>query len=73
MKAGEWQPMSFFSIINEQLENSDIKFYALYGGNDLHGLFLTEEEFEVARKDMDNKRRWPYIPRLEPPEYGCPW
>lgn len=33
---------AFFTIINHQLKESVVKFYAINGGNDLGGMFLTE-------------------------------
>src|SRR6478672_3141741 len=33
--------LALFTIVNQQLKNATHRFYALYGGNDLHGIFLT--------------------------------
>ena len=37
---------AFFAIINSQLKKSGLKFYAINGGNDLGGMFLTEIQVE---------------------------
>jgi hypothetical protein len=62
----------FFNIVNTQLGNSGIRFYAFYGGNDLHGAFLSERDAIASRACLPRKRDWPYIPNLEPPWYGEP-
>jgi len=61
---------AFFDIVNSQLDKSETKFYALYGGNDLGGIFLTQAEYDSAIKSLPNKRDWPYIPSLVHPGYG---
>lgn len=61
---------AFFAIINSQLKESGIKFYAINGGNDLGGMFLTGIQVKNAKKNLKNKTDWPYIPTLEPPWYG---
>ena len=60
----------FFSMINEQLADSPYKFYAIEGGHDLHGIFLTEEESIAFRAESSRKQDWPYFPVLDPPWYG---
>ncbi|RQP25036.1 hypothetical protein [Piscinibacter terrae] len=69
-----WQraTVAFFALVNANLKNSSHKFYALYGGNDLGGLFLTEEEFAAARQAIKKQSEWPWVPVDEPPHYGCP-
>jgi hypothetical protein len=60
----------FFTIINNQLKGAPVKFYAINGGNDLGGMFLTEQQVFAAKKSLKNKADWPYIPTLEHPWYG---
>ena len=47
-----------------------MRFYAVNGGNDLGGLYLTEEEVDAARQALSSKSDWPYIPTLQGPHYG---
>jgi len=61
---------ALFSIINKQLSGSTHLFYALYGGNDLGGIFLTPEQAEDARESIESPEEWPYLPRDEGPWYG---
>lgn len=61
---------ALFSIVNEQLKDQKVKFYAINGGNDLGGMFLTEEEYNKAIQSLERKTDWPYIPTLEHPWYG---
>ena len=61
---------AFFRIVNQQLENSSIRFYAINGGNDLGGMFLTESESEAARLSLPKKTDWPYLPTNEAPWFG---
>ncbi len=63
---------AFFSIVNRQLRDLDIRFYAINGGNDLGGIFLTSSQYEAAIKSLSKKNDWPYIPTLEHPRYGQP-
>jgi hypothetical protein len=41
-----------FGLVNRLLQHaaSDERVYALYGGNDLHALFLTNDMYEAIRK-----------------------
>ncbi len=58
-------PRNFFKVVNDILndKNIDKKFYLLYGGNDLHVVFLTEKQFESMTKiNKDDKNEIPYIP-----------
>jgi hypothetical protein len=64
--------VSFFEIINLQLKGSGVKFYAINGGNDLGGMFLTDGEYKAAIESIETKTDWPYIPKLEHPWYGQP-
>ena len=61
---------AFFSIINNQLKNSEYRLYAINGGNDLGGMFLTQPECEAARKSLQRKEDWPYLPTDKHPWYG---
>ena len=58
-------PRNFFRIVNEILrdKNIDEQFYLLYKGNDLHSVFLTEQQFKlmcIINKDDVNET--PYLP-----------
>jgi hypothetical protein len=64
--------VAFFEIVNANLERSPFKFYALYGGNDLSGMFLTEEQCAAARRALEKRSDWPWLPVNEPPHYGYP-
>lgn len=63
---------ALFKIINNQLDGSEVKFYAINGGNELGGIFLTDREYEAAIKSLPIKTDWPYMPKLEYPWYGQP-
>ncbi|WP_095200957.1 hypothetical protein [Mesorhizobium carmichaelinearum] len=60
----------FFKIINDQLASSDVRFYALNGGNDLFGIFLTPSQAEDAKRSLPTRADWPYLPDAEWPWYG---
>jgi len=61
---------AFFTILNDQLANTSYRFYAINGGNDLGGMFLTPAQVEAAKKTLPNKTDWPYLPKDEDPWYG---
>jgi len=61
---------AFFKITNDQLAQSEYRLYAINGGNDLGGMFLTQPECEAARKSLPRKEDWPYLPTPEHPWYG---
>jgi hypothetical protein len=61
---------AFFHIVNGQLVGSDNRFYAINGGNDLGGMFLTAIQARAAQDSLPDARDWPYIPTNEPPWYG---
>jgi hypothetical protein len=63
---------AFFTIVNDQLAQTKYRFYAINGGNDLGGMFLTEAQAEAAREGLSNKSDWPYLPDNRPPFYGQP-
>lgn len=60
----------FFHIINEQLATSPYRFFAINGGNDLGGMFLTPAQAESSTEALPRKQDWPYLPTNEPPWYG---
>ncbi|MEP3653266.1 MAG: hypothetical protein ABJO36_00055 [Litorimonas sp.] len=60
---------AFFEMVNQQLRDTDYKLYAFYAGNDLSGMFLTEEEAEQSMAKLPSKADWPYLVTLEP-EYN---
>jgi hypothetical protein len=60
----------FFLIVNKQLSATSVRFYAVNGGNDLGGLFLTSEEAQSAQAALPRKSDWPYLPELSAPWYG---
>ena len=62
--------VALFSIVNEQLKNSSHRLYAINGGNDLFGMFLTPAEATAAQSSLPNKRDWPYLPIKAEPWYG---
>lgn len=61
---------AFFAIVNAQMGQSEYRFYALNGGNDLDGIFLTEAQARAARETISTKTDWPYLPDDEAPWYG---
>jgi hypothetical protein len=61
---------AFFTIVNDQLANSEYRFFAINGGNDLGGIFLTPSQAAAAQQALPNKTDWPYLPKLEPDWYG---
>ena len=63
---------AFFKIINDQLGASEYKFFAINGGNDLCGVFLTPAQAQASRYGLPRSADWPYLPTLEPPNYGFP-
>ena len=62
--------VAFFTIVNDQLTNSEYRFYAINGGNDLGGMFLTQAQAQSAQKALPNKTDWPYLPKDEQTWYG---
>jgi hypothetical protein len=63
---------ALFSIVNTQLTGSPYRFYAINGGNDLGGMFLTSEQYESAKRSIERESDWPYFPSDQPPAYGHP-
>jgi len=62
----------FFSVVNSQLAATGVRFYALYGGNDLGGIFLQPQQVKEAQVALPRKSDWPYIPELSGPWWGQP-
>lgn len=60
---------ALFQIVNNQLQQSGHRFYAINGGNELGGMFLTEPEVETARSAIQ-KIDWPYLPTIDHPWFG---
>jgi len=60
----------FFVIVNTQLAGTGTRFYAIMGGNDLSGIFLSAEHAALAQSALPRKSDWPYIPELNGPWYG---
>src|SRR5204863_2266350 len=61
---------AFFRIVNERLARSEYRFYAINGGNDLGGMFLTPAQSLVSRESLPRPQDWPYVPTNESPWYG---
>jgi hypothetical protein len=61
---------ALFATVNEQLAKTGHRFYAINGGNELGGIFLTQDEVERAKRSLPEKRDWPYLPTQEHPWYG---
>jgi hypothetical protein len=62
--------VALFAIVNAQMKDSSHRFYAVNGGNDLFGMFLTPAQAKEAQKSLPNKADWPYLPKDEEPNYG---
>jgi hypothetical protein len=61
---------ALFDIVNRQLTGTPYRFFAINGGNDLGGMFLTLEQAEEAKRSLPRKLDWPYLPVLRAPWYG---
>jgi hypothetical protein len=62
--------VAFFTIVNDQLANTPYRLYAISGGNDLGGMFLTPAQAAAAQAAYPRKTDWPYLPKDEPEWYG---
>lgn len=60
----------FFKVVNDQLAGSGVRFYAINGGNDLGGMFLTPQQAEASRATLPRPSDWPYLPEPTGPWYG---
>ncbi|WP_041689498.1 hypothetical protein [Enterobacter sp. 638] len=67
-----WGRATFFLflIVNKQLKGTGIQFYAVDGGNNLAGIFLSQEQALLAQAAINSRTDWPYIPELNEPRYG---
>jgi hypothetical protein len=61
---------ALFDIVNRQLAASDVRLFAIGGGNDLSGIFMSTAQAEEARRALPRKTDWPYLPTPEPPWFG---
>jgi hypothetical protein len=68
-KVGQEQHI-LFVIVNAQLCDSEITFFAIDADNNLSGMFLAEQEAMAARNIIKSEADWPYIPTLDAPFYG---
>jgi hypothetical protein len=57
--------MVLFDVVNRQIKHLPVRFYALNGGNDLHGIFLTPGAYDKAWADTDRVQDRPYLPDLD--------
>jgi hypothetical protein len=60
---------ALFDIVNRQLAATQVRLFAINGGNDLGGMFLTLEHAEAAKKTLA-RTDWPYLPVLQAPWFG---
>lgn len=61
---------ALFDIVNRQLAGQRLALYALNGGNDLFGIFMTPDQATRAQRALPRKSDWPYIPTAEPDWFG---
>jgi hypothetical protein len=61
---------ALFSIVNQQLPEGGPRFYAINGGNDLGGMFLSADQVVRARATLKRREDWPYLPTKESPWFG---
>ena len=54
--------VALFEIVNSQVKDTDIRLYAVNGGNDLGGIILTEAQCAKARQNLPTRTDWPYLP-----------
>jgi len=62
--------VAFFEFVNRQLAQAPVKFYALNAGNDLMGIFLTESQVAVAKKNIKRPSDCSYLPKMQAPWFG---
>jgi hypothetical protein len=67
-----WARATFalFDLVNRQLAGTPVRFFAINGGNDLGGMFLTPERAEAARASLPDEADWPYLPVANGPGSG---
>lgn len=63
---------ALFDIINRQLANTKVRFFAINAANDLGGMMLTPAEAEAAKASLPKKSDWPYLPTRDAPWFGFP-
>jgi hypothetical protein len=61
---------ALFDIVNRQLASHQLRLYAINGGNDLFGIFMTPGQADRAERALPRKSDWPYIPTAEPGWFG---
>lgn len=61
---------ALFDIVNRQLASHQLRLYAINGGNDLFGIFMTPGQADRAQRALPRKSDWPYIPTAEPGWFG---
>jgi hypothetical protein len=61
---------ALFDIANRQLAGHRLALYAINGGNDLFGIFMTPTQAERARRALPLRSDWPYMPTAEPDWFG---
>lgn len=59
-----------FDLVNRQLSDSDVHFYALYTGNDLSGIFLDHNQYLELIKTISRPYDQPWQPTPDPPNFG---
>lgn len=62
----------FFEIVNRQMAGSRYRLYALGHGNDMVGVFLTNEQFARAVALYANTKNAPFVPTRDAPWFGLP-
>ena len=55
--------VALFNIVNSQIQECDLRLYAINGGNDLGGVILTKGDCVKAREQLENRTDWPYFPK----------
>ena len=63
---------ALFDIVNSQLTDTEVRFYAINAGHDLEGLFMHPEQRALSRKDEETDGDQPYIPTDQAPLFGQP-
>jgi hypothetical protein len=61
---------ALFDIVNRQMTTTNVKLFAISGGNDLFGIFMSPSQAEHARSVLPRKADWPYLPIPERPWSG---
>jgi hypothetical protein len=61
---------AIFDIVNRQLAKTPYRFFAINGGNDLGGMFLTPAQAEAAKTSLPRKQDCPYLPTASTHWYG---